>query len=217
MMHPSLSRRWVLIAAPCAATLPGCSVLPTPPGARIYRLSPSGDDPPNGVSLHKRLVVDLPTTSESLNTDRIALTRGRTALDYYADSIWTDRVPILLQGLLVEAFENDGHIAQVGRDAGVLTPDYLLETEIRDFDARYAGADDRPPAAVVALVLSLVRMPDREMIGQTVIMEMSSASRNDVDEIVEAFDVAVGKVLTRSIAWTLREMGEAAQHVRSRP
>jgi ABC-type uncharacterized transport system auxiliary subunit len=60
-------------------------------------------------------------------------------------------------------------------------------------------------------------MPDRQMIGQTLITDMSSASRKDLDGIVEAFDVAVGKVLIRSVAWTLREMGEAAEHIKPGP
>ena len=64
--------------------------------------------------LHRRLVVDIPIASESLDTDRIALIRDRTKFDYYANSLWTDRVPLLVQTLLVEAFENDGSIAQVG-------------------------------------------------------------------------------------------------------
>ena len=82
--------------------------------------------PRAGRILHRRLVVDIPTASESLDTDRIALIRDRTRFDYYANSLWTDRVPLLVQALLVEAFENDGSIAQVARDAQTLTPDYLL-------------------------------------------------------------------------------------------
>lgn len=207
MTSPLLSRRRVLLAASCVVSLAGCSVLPDPPAAQIYRLSSLADDPPNGPLLHKRLVIDVPSASESLDTDRIALTRNRTRFDYYADSIWTDRVPVLLQGLLVEAFENDSHVGEVGRDASALTPDYLLETEIRDFEARYGGPDGQPPAVAVALVLSLVRMPDRQMAGQTLITAMASAARNDLDSIVEAFDVAVGKAMTRSVTWTLRTMG----------
>jgi cholesterol transport system auxiliary component len=207
MTRPLLSRRRVLLTASCVVSLAGCSVLPDPPAAQIYRLSSLSDDPPNGPSLHKRLVIDVPSASESLDTDRIALTRNRTRFDYYADSIWTDRVPVLLQGRLIEAFENDGHIAEVGRDASALTPDYLLETEIRDFEARYGGPDGQPPAVAVALVLSLVRMPDRQMAGQTLITATASAARNDLDSIVEAFDVAVGKAMTGSVAWTLRTMG----------
>ena len=100
--------------------------MPSPPAPQIYRLTPVADDPPRRRILHRRLVVDIPTASESLDTDRIALIRDRTRFDYYANSLWTDRVPLLVQTLLVEAFENDGSIAQVGRDAQTLTPDYLL-------------------------------------------------------------------------------------------
>jgi cholesterol transport system auxiliary component len=201
-----LSRRRLLVAVSCVVPAAGCSVLPAPPEAQIYRLSPLIDDPPNQRALHKRLVVDIPTASESLDTDRIALTRNRTRFDYYADSLWTDRVPVLLQGLLVDAFENDGTIAEVGRNAHILTPNYVLQTEIRDFQASYAAPGDDSPAAFVTLTLSLVRMPDRQMVGQTVITESSPASRNSLDNIVEAFDVAVGKILVRSVAWTTRMM-----------
>src|ERR1700721_3014845 len=110
-MIPMLSRRHFLVAGSCIVPLAGCSVLPSPTMAQIYRINPSVNDPPTGRTLHKRLVVDIPTASESLDTDRIALIRERTRFDYYANSLWTDRVPLLLQGLLVEAFENDGSIA----------------------------------------------------------------------------------------------------------
>ena len=97
-------------------------------------------------------------------------------------------------------------IAEVGRNARTLTPDYVLETEIRDFQASYDAPGDQPPAAVVTLALSLVRMPDHQMVGQTVITESASASHNSLDSVVEAFDVAVGKILVRSVAWTTRMM-----------
>ena len=125
-MTPPLPRRRMLIAASCTMPFAGCSVLPSPPVSQIYRLTPVADDPPRRRILHRRLVVDIPTASESLDTDRIALIRDRTRFDYFANSLWTDRVPLLVQALLVEAFENDGSIAQVARDAQTLTPDYLL-------------------------------------------------------------------------------------------
>jgi cholesterol transport system auxiliary component len=199
-----LSRRRLLAAASCVVPLAGCSVLPASHAAQIYRLSPSVSDPPNQPVLHQRLVVDIPTASESLDTDRIALIRNRTRFDYYADSLWTDRVPLLLQGLLVEAFQNDGTTALV--NASTLTPDYVLATEIRDFQASYEAAGQDQPAAVVTLALALVKMPDRRMVGQTVMTESSPAARNSLDSVVEAFDVAVGKILASSVAWTMHLM-----------
>jgi len=65
-------------------------------------------------------------------------------MDYYANSQWTDRVPLLLQSLLVEAFEKSGRIAAVGRETAGIRADYVLETEIRDFEAYYAVPDAAP-------------------------------------------------------------------------
>ena len=206
MMRALPSRRGVLLGAGCAVPLAACSLLPNSPAAQIYRLDPTIDDPPDGPALQERLLVDLPNASASLDTDRIALTRDRTRFDYYADSVWTDRAPVLLQALLIEAFENDGGIAEIGRDAGTMTPDYLLATELRDFEASYAASDDRPPDIVVELGLGLIRMADRQMIDRTTIRERAPARRNNVDAVVEAFDTAVGKVLAQSVAWTVRSI-----------
>jgi cholesterol transport system auxiliary component len=199
----------MLITASCAVTFAGCSVLSSPPASQIYRLTPVADDPPRRRVLHRRLVVDIPTASESLDTDRIALIPDRTRFDYYANSLWTDRVPVLVQALLVEAFENDGSIAQVGRDTQTLTPDCLLQTEIRRFEAVYTRSGDQLPMAVAALNLSLVKMPDHRMLGRTLLTESASASINRVDSVVEAFDVAVGKILLRCVAWTTSTIGRA--------
>ena len=209
-MTPPLPRRRMLIAASCTVPFAGCSVLPSPPVPQVYRLTPVADDPPRRRILHRRLVVDIPIASESLDTDRIALIRDRTRFDYYANSLWTDRVPLLMQTLLVEAFENDGSIAQVARDAQTLTPDYLLATEIRRFEAVYAGSGDQLPMAVAALDLSLVKMPDHRMLDRTLITELAPASLNSVDSIVEAFDVAVGKILLRCVAWTTSTISRAS-------
>ena len=92
-------------------------------------------------------------------------------------------------------------------DARTLTPDYVLASR-RSAISRQAttAPGDQPPAAVVTLALSLVRMPDHQMAGQTVITESASASHNSLDSVVEAFDAAVGKLLVRSVAWTTRMM-----------
>lgn len=204
MTNKLMSRRCILAAAACVVPLAGCSLLPDPPAPRIYRLDPQADDPPNGPLLHCRLAIDVPTASQSLDTDRIALTRGNTEFDYYASSTWTDRVPVLIQDLLMAAFENNGRIADVVRDLDSLSPCYLLETDIREFEARYVGPAEDPPAIVVVLALRLVKMPDRQTIGRILITEQAPATRNNLDSIVEAFDAAAGKALDRSVPWALR-------------
>jgi cholesterol transport system auxiliary component len=208
-----IRRRQVFMVASYAVPVVGCSVFPSPPTPQIYRLSPEGleaGDPQHRHILRRQLVIDMPSASESLDTDRIALIRGRTKFDYYATSLWTDRVPVLVQMLLVEAFENDGSIAQIGRNAQDLTPDYLLDPEIRRFEAVYGGMGDQPPTAFIAFALSLIKMPDHRMLARTLLVERSSASSNSVESVVEAFDVALGKILPQCVAWTTSVMRRGA-------
>lgn len=204
-----LPRRSVLGAASCLMPLAGCSLLFPEPAPQLYRLTPRMNDARMASTVRKQLVIVVPVAPQSLDTDRIALTRNRTTLAYFADSTWTDRVPVLMQGLLVEAFENSGRIVAVGRNSSALTPDYLLETELREFQARYAEPNEQQPTVVVRMVVKLVKMPDRQIIDSTLAAEQASAARNNVDSIVDAFDTAVGRVLNQIVEWTLRVMARA--------
>ena len=61
-----------------------------------------------------------------------------------------------------------------------------------------------------ALDLSLVKMPEHQMPSRMLITESASASRNSIDSVVEAFDVAVGKILLRCVAWTTSTISRAS-------
>jgi cholesterol transport system auxiliary component len=200
------SRRRVLGAAACLVPLAGCSLLFPPSAPQLYRLTPQSADAPHGPLVRSQLVVDAPTAPESLDTDRIALTRNQIQLDYFASSAWTDTAPRLLQGLLIDAFQSSGRIVAVGRGSSDLNPDYLLETDLRDFQARYAGSGNQPPTSVVTVDAELVQMPGRRVIGSILAAKEAPASRNDLDSIVEAFDAATGEVISQIVDWTLGRM-----------
>ena len=207
MRPPVPSRRRVLSFAACVMPLTGCSSLFVQPAPRLYRLVPQTEAAaPNQRPIHQQLVIVLPISPQSLDTDRIALTRNRTTLDYFAGASWTDRTPVLLQGLLIRAFEDSGRIIGVGRDLSGLTPDYLLETDLREFEARYGEAGSELPTVTVSLVAKLVKMPDHHIIDGIHVNEQASAAHNDLASIVDAFDTAVGKVLAQVVVWTLRVM-----------
>lgn len=196
-------RRRVLGAASCLLTLAGCSLLFPPSAPQLYRLTPQTGDVPRGPFVRAQLVVDVPTAPESLDTDRIALTRNQIELDYFAGSAWTDRAPRLLQGSIIDALENSGRIVAVGRDSSDISPDYLLQTDLRDFQARYTGGGEQPSTTVVRVAAQLVKMPDRRVTGSMLAAKEVTASRNDLDSIVEAFDAATGEVITQIVDWTL--------------
>ena len=199
MMQP-LHRR-VFLTGSGALLLSRCTLLQAPMTPQLYVLRPSVA-PAMGMPVRWRLSVASPDAAQSLDTARIALTRSATTMDYFANAAWTDRVPLMLQRLLLQSYEASGRIVAVDRDSAGLETDYLLETEIRDFTARYENPQG-PPQISVNIQARMVRMPQREIAGSQNTQQQTPASANNLDSIVVAFNQATGAALAQIIAWSL--------------
>lgn len=206
-------RRRVLLSAlavPVTAALSACQI-PVPgqgPPPLLYRLTPKSTFDDDLPEVHWQLVVETPVADAGIDSTRIALQRSPTQLEYYARSTWSDRAPVMIQTLMIESFENSRRIVAVGRDAVSLRADFMLKTELREFQAEYFG--DPAPRAHVAIATRLVQLPRRAIIGTQTFESIIPAERDDLDAIVAAFDEALGKVLRRVVIWTL-QTGEAAR------
>lgn len=200
------TRRGILIGG-AALTLSGCAggglIGPPSPAPQIYVLQPEFGVIANAPSVPWQLIVGAPNAPESLDTERIALERAPNSMDYYANAQWADRLPALVQSLLVEAFEKSGRIAAVGRESSGIRADYVLQTEIRDFEAFYAVIDT-PPKVRVRLVAKLLAIPSREMTGGTESAHEAQAAANDMTNITAAFRQAAGAAVEDVVGWTLR-------------
>jgi cholesterol transport system auxiliary component len=196
------ARRVVPLLASLVA-LAGCSsLLPTPTAPQLYVLRPMTPLPESTMPVRFRLAVGIPDAPASLDTARIALTRSPTTMDYFANAAWNDRIPLMFQRLLVQRFDASGRILSVDRDTSGLESDYLLQTEIRDFEARY-DTPDGAPEIVVNVQAKLVRMPQREIVASLNAMQTARASANSLDAVVNAFNQAVGAAVAQIATWTL--------------
>lgn len=196
----SPSRRLAIIGIGSAA-LAGCAVLSGPPVPQLYVLRPQVPASA-GPRATWRLAIAAPDAVASLDTARIALTRSPTTMDYFANAAWSDRLPLLLQRHLIQAFDASGRIHSVARDTSGLEADYLLETEIRDFQARY-DAPNGAPQIVVNIQAKLARMPQREIVANLNASEQAAAAANDLDRIVVAFNQASGGAIAQIVGGTL--------------
>lgn len=182
--------------------LAGCGILPdvkTP--TDLYTLSPKSSFDPNLPNVYWQLVVETPIAAAGLNTGRIAVAPTPLSTDYYATSAWTDRAPLMVQTLLIESFENTKRIVAVGRDAIGLRGNYVLQTELREFQAETFRPGN--PVVRVRLNAKIVRMPERQIIGSRTIERCSQAANDQVPAVVAAFDEALGAVLKRTVSWVL--------------
>jgi cholesterol transport system auxiliary component len=200
-----MTRRHFALAA--GAALAGCGVIskvndPVP----LYTLSAVTEFNRSLPKVKWQLVVGTPVASADLDTTRIALTRSPGVIEYFAKGAWADNAPILLQDKLIESFEASNAIVAVGRDAVGLRPDYVLQSELRDFQAEFTGG---APTAHLRLTAKLVRMPDRRIIANFATEQKVPATGNGLPQIVGAFDRATSEafedVVVRVLAASTKE------------
>lgn len=206
-----ITRRLTL--ATLLGPLAGCSYLLPGQGdpAQLYTLTPKSTFANDLPVVAWQLVVEPPVAAAGLNTTRIALQRTPVSLDYFARVNWTDTAPQLVQTLLIESFENTGKIVAVARESVRLRPDYLLQTELREFQAEYFPDARQAPLVRARIIAKLVRVADRAIIASTAIERTERAQSDDMSAIAEAFDEALGAVMKRVVEWTLRAPGNPAR------
>ncbi len=186
--------------------LNGCGILSQPPQRQLYRLRPAIAFPTPPPPVAAQLLVGLPTAGSSLDTARIAVSHSDVLLDYLADAEWPDRAPALVQAALVEGFEKSGAVTAVGPESLGVRADFVLDSQVRDFEAVYdspAGA----PHVLVALDAKLVKLPDQKIVAQTAIHQRQNAAGAAVPDIVRAFDAALGGAVQQAVGWTLANIG----------
>ena len=121
--------------------------------------------------------------------------------------------PRLVQTLMIESFENTGKIIAVGRESVGLRSDFILKTELREFQAETASGS---PVVHVRVIAKLVQMPQRTIIAWTSEEYKIPSDGEAMKAIVGAFDEALGKTLKRIVEWTLKVAPKATPRKRRR-
>jgi cholesterol transport system auxiliary component len=157
-----------------------------------------------------QLLVDVPLAPAGLDTSRIALSRSAVSIDYFADSEWTDRVPLMVQTALLASFENSKAITAIDRESVGLRADFILKTEIRHFEAVY-DSPNGAPNVWVAINARLVNPSGRDVVAYASFERRQQAQGSDIVQIVLAFDEALGGVMEEIVLWTVRNPALSAK------
>ncbi len=197
--------RWAVCAVAVIA-LTGCQALSAIDSAAeptdLYTATPKSTFDLDLPNVYWQLAVEVPVSAASLNTGRIAIQMSPTSTDYYAKVAWTDRAPLMVQTRIVDSFENTRKIVAVARESIALRANYVLQPDLRNFEAMYFYG--QPPIVKVRIIAKLVRMPDRQIIGVASVERCVRARADKVPKVVDAFDQALGSVIKRLVSWTLR-------------
>jgi cholesterol transport system auxiliary component len=193
-------RRIVALAAGLPLLATGClgSVAPAP---RRFRLANPTSIPADLPAVDWALEVDQTVADPGIDTTLIARTASNgLELEYYADAEWPTKASDLVNTLLVQSFVDSGKIPRVGDRNSGLRPDFSLKTVLRDFQSDGAAT----PSIKVTMTASLIQLPRRLQAGAERFQRVVPAASGSIEDVVRAFDQALGGVLTSLVIWTVK-------------
>jgi cholesterol transport system auxiliary component len=200
-MTSSLFRRLLLPVA--ALALAGCSSvigLGNRDPVDVYRLAALEAPVTPPPAPQWRLLVELPLASGGLDTNRIAIKTGPLEVKYLADTRWAQRLPLMMQSILVDSFEaGSGALALDAEGAANFAP-YALETEIRDFEADVStkGA----PRVTLRFALRLKTTSPARIVDSTTLTATADATGDTAQALTTAFNTALQTILGDTVRWT---------------
>lgn len=180
-----------------AGFLSGCSFLSQDEPLPIYTLKSGTIEPTQ--PLLDSLAIDMPMGEASLNTERIALNPAPYERDYLADGQWPDRLPKIMQEVLVEGLSERWGGASVSRVGAGLQVKYLLQTDIQDFSVY--NLNTACPEVHLKVAFNVINLRERKVVMGQVFTVKEPACASSMTAIVAAFNKGVRTLLDQAIPW----------------
>lgn len=208
--HPTLSRG--IAALLLAAGLGGCALLGgSKEPVTIYSPEPAVVADASWPSADWQLAIARPDASRALDSLRIAVRPTPGELQVYKGASWAKRPGEQLEDTILHGLEDSNRIRAVARASSGIAADYTLLTELRHFEAEYAGR--AVPNVVIEVTAKLVSTRDESVVASRTFRQEVPATDTATAAVADAFGKALGQVAQELDGWVLAS-GNAA-HVGS--
>lgn len=179
-------------ALSCAACSTGSLFDSDVPVPSSYVISPAPAGSVTGAPVTQVDVsIGRPDFAPGLDTDRIAVLKGRN-LDYYRGVRWGGRTVEVVQSMLVSTINDQQLFRSVTAEQARVANDYMLDVEVRHFEADYANGTT--PEVHVMIIGRLIRVVDRKLVTTTSSEARVPASEERMAAVMVAFESAARKV-----------------------
>ena len=182
------------------------------PVSQLYQISATEPFvPPESLAatvLPVDLAVARPLPRPGLDTERIAVRYADRRFDYYAAARWGAEAADVVQDLLIDSMRASGGLRTVHGHLSSFSSQYVLETELRDFQAEYAREGDLPTVRVT-LVCTVGRVRDRAALATFTSSAAVRADDNSQRAVVAAFENAYREVGAKVVTETLAALASA--------
>ncbi|EMD1678884.1 MULTISPECIES: ABC-type transport auxiliary lipoprotein family protein [Klebsiella] len=184
----------VLVCLPLAA----CTVLPQRPVSQVWLLPAQPGAPASGQTINRSLRVMQPSTSQFINSSRIAVQPQGAEITVYSGSRWSDSVPVLVRNRLTQELRTDGRFISVSSDEDNLQADFELGGDLSSFQGVYNGNKGE---VLIQFDTHLVQTSNRRVIASQRFVIRQPISGSSMNEVVEAFGLASDRLAADILRW----------------
>jgi len=159
--------------------------------ARAASTSPAKSTPPEAPPT---LQLPRPQADPGLSSELITLVQSDHRMDRYAGSSWAGALPDVVETLAIDTLRASGKWSAVNDAPSPFTADYLLQINIRRFEADYTAGGEAPKV-YVTLDCTIVRRVGRELLTSFVAEGVADAEANKMSAVIPAFEKAANMAL----------------------
>lgn len=152
----------------------------------------------------RHLEVALPTATGALTSERIVIKPTPLQVQSLPDARWINETTVHVQLLLVRSLANSGRFALVTNSGSGPSPDYLLLTDLRAFQAEVAG---EKVTVVIRATMTLLSETDGAVISSRSFSNSVAVADTSAELIVAAFDAAMTQQLIDVVGWLVGTPG----------
>lgn len=206
-MRTPLPLRPALAAALLAAVATGgCSILGDTVETTVYAPDPRIAVDPAWPTVHWTLTIDHPEAARVVDSLRISVRPTPAELQVYKGVGWAKTPTEQLEDTVLRGLEDSQKIAAVAREGSGLVATYTLVTDVRRYEADYAGG--AVPRATIEVNAKLLHAPGQDVVASHTFLQAVPAAGTAVPQVAQAFDTALGAIGHDIAGWTLTS-GEA--------
>jgi phospholipid/cholesterol/gamma-HCH transport system substrate-binding protein len=172
----------------------------TTPQKVTYDLRAPRNFPPPVKAIKGQLALPEPSAVAMLETQRMLFSPVKDYPDF-AEFLWADSIPKLLQARLIESFENYDIARAPLRAADVGQTDYQLLIDVRRFQVETGSQ----PAAQIALSARILDKSGK-IVASHLFEQSERLDKIEPQAAVSAFEEAFGRLAKDLVSWTVQTL-----------
>lgn len=148
-----------------------------------------------------QLIVAEPQAISPLNGTRIVVMPQPGAIQFYKGARWRDNAPVMLQDLLIQAFQDSANLAGIGTASSNIRADFILQSNLEEFQAEYRG--DRTPVVTIRLAMQLIDNASGRVIANRRFAVEQRCASPQLANVFSTFELALNRLVADVVTWTV--------------